>query len=187
MTVPDRAPVDLEALEQQVRAELDEKYAARELALKNCRPIIRGSANAIRALHRGEGDTAAELMAEVRVLIREAEAPLDGASRHLLRRVLLRRRQGVRRGGTHRRVVESPTAASAERVGGRCRSLPQGTRRSRRRAAASSARPASAGRAGRCGTHLRGHGGRPRSAHRPRLPRWHDGRPASHHRCSPCV
>jgi translin len=74
--VPDRQPVDLEALEQQVRAELDEKYAARELALKNCRPIIRGSANAIRALHRGEAGTAAELMAEVRVLIREAEAPL---------------------------------------------------------------------------------------------------------------
>lgn len=68
--------VDLEALEAAVRAELDEKYAARELALKNCRQIIRSSANAIRALHRSEGDTARELLVEVRRLIAEAEAPL---------------------------------------------------------------------------------------------------------------
>jgi translin len=74
--VPEHQPVDLEALEEQVRSELDGKYAARELALKNCRPIIRGSANAIRALHRGEDDVAAGLMAEVRVLIREAQEPL---------------------------------------------------------------------------------------------------------------
>ena len=74
--MPEHQPVDLEALEEQVRSELDGKYAARELALKNCRPIIRGSANAIRALHRGEDDVAAELMAEVRVLISEAQEPL---------------------------------------------------------------------------------------------------------------
>jgi translin len=55
---------------------LDGKFAARELALKNCRRIIRGSANAIRSLHRGEGEAAVELLAEVRELIAEAESSL---------------------------------------------------------------------------------------------------------------
>jgi translin len=74
--LPDRKPVDLTALEMSVRSELDDKYAARELALKNCRQIIRSSANAIRALHREERDDAERLLGEVRELIREAEAPL---------------------------------------------------------------------------------------------------------------
>ena len=67
---------DLTAVEAEVRADLDEKNAARELALKNCRIIIRTSANAIRALHRDERDRADELLAEARSLIAEAEAPL---------------------------------------------------------------------------------------------------------------
>ena len=75
MTHPGGA--DLEALESAVRADLDAKFAARELALKNCRLIIQGSSKAIRALHRGERDTAEALMAEVRTLISEAEAPLS--------------------------------------------------------------------------------------------------------------
>ena len=70
--------LDLNALEAEVRAELDGKYTARELTLKNSRPIIRNSANAIRALHRGDVDGARELLAEVRVLIAEAEASIDG-------------------------------------------------------------------------------------------------------------
>ncbi len=69
-------PPDLSAVEAAVRADLDEKNAARELALKNCRIIIRTSANAIRALHRGELDRATELLADARALIAEAEAPL---------------------------------------------------------------------------------------------------------------
>lgn len=72
------SPLDLSAIESVVRAELDEKYRARELTLKNSRPIIRNSANAIRALHRGETELARELMDEVKVLIAEAEAGLDG-------------------------------------------------------------------------------------------------------------
>ncbi|MEE8486174.1 MAG: haloacid dehalogenase [Acidimicrobiia bacterium] len=72
------SPLDLSAIESAVRAELDEKYGARELTLKNSRPIIRNSANAIRALHRGETELARELMDEVKVLIAEAEAGLDG-------------------------------------------------------------------------------------------------------------
>lgn len=71
-------PLDLSAIDSAVRAELDTKYVARELSLKNSRPIIRNSANAIRALHRGEPDLARELLDEVRGLIAEAEAGLEG-------------------------------------------------------------------------------------------------------------
>jgi translin len=70
--------VDLSIVEAQVRNELDTKYAARELLLKNSRPIIRNSANAIRALHRGEPELARQLMDEVKGLIAEAEAGLEG-------------------------------------------------------------------------------------------------------------
>jgi translin len=68
--------LDLDAMESAVRAELDAKFEVREMALKNCRKVIRTSANAIRALHRGEGDTARDLLDEVAALIRETEAPL---------------------------------------------------------------------------------------------------------------
>lgn len=68
---------DLEAIESAVRADLDAKFAARELALRNCRKIIQGSSKAIRALHRGDRDLAEVLLAEVRELIAEAEAPLS--------------------------------------------------------------------------------------------------------------
>ncbi len=74
--MPVREPVDLAALDAAVRLELDAKNAARELALRNCRQIIRGSANAIRALHRNEADVAEALLVSVRRLIAEAEAPL---------------------------------------------------------------------------------------------------------------
>ena len=68
---------DLGPLEEAVRADLDAKFAARELALRNCRRIIQGSSKAIRALHRGEAAEAESLMSEVRELIAEAEAPLS--------------------------------------------------------------------------------------------------------------
>ena len=66
----------LDAVEASVRTELDAKFSSRELALKNCRRIIRSSANAIRALHRSEPDRAADLLAEVKGLIAETEASL---------------------------------------------------------------------------------------------------------------
>jgi translin len=72
----DISGTDLESLEAAVRGDLDAKFSARELALKNCRRIIQGSSKAIRALHRGEGSVAEELLVEVRALIAEAEAPL---------------------------------------------------------------------------------------------------------------
>ena len=68
--------LNLDQLEAEVRAELDEKFAARELALKNCRKIIQASSKAIRALHRGDLADADELLAQGRALIDEAEAPL---------------------------------------------------------------------------------------------------------------
>ncbi|MEN8235223.1 MAG: haloacid dehalogenase [Actinomycetota bacterium] len=72
------SPPDLTHIEAAVRDELDAKYAARELALKNGRPIIRNSANAIRALHRGESERAAELLEVARELIVEVEDGLEG-------------------------------------------------------------------------------------------------------------
>ena len=71
-------PLDLGSIESQVRAELDSKYSARELALKHSRPIIRGSANAIRSIHRGDVEAARALLGEVRELIAEAEESLVG-------------------------------------------------------------------------------------------------------------
>ena len=69
---------DLSLLESQVRHELDAKYAAREVALKNARPIIRNSANAIRAMHRNDPETARTLLGEVKSLIASAEEALEG-------------------------------------------------------------------------------------------------------------
>jgi translin len=69
---------DLSDVESEVRSELDAKYAAREVALEHARPIIRGSANAIRAMHRNEPETARGLLADVRARIVDAEAALEG-------------------------------------------------------------------------------------------------------------
>ncbi len=74
------SPLDLGALEAAVRTELDAKFSARELALKNCRRIIQGSSKAIRALHRNEVDGARALMDEVRGLIDEIEPLLAAHS-----------------------------------------------------------------------------------------------------------
>lgn len=47
-----------------IRTELDERFAAREVAIAKGRQIIRSSANAIRALHRSEWDAADAKIAE---------------------------------------------------------------------------------------------------------------------------
>ena len=72
------AASDLSRIEAAARAELDPKFAARETAIGNGRGIIRSSANAIRAIHRGELDTARELMAQAQSLLEESTAALDG-------------------------------------------------------------------------------------------------------------
>ena len=70
--------LDLSALEDEVRSELDSKYAAREAVLQQTRPIIRSSANAIRALHRGDEAAAQELLDEVKSRIADAENAVGG-------------------------------------------------------------------------------------------------------------
>jgi translin len=68
---------DLDSLRQVVTEAFDEKYRARERALADSRKVIRCSANAIRALHRGETATAATLMDEAESLLRSAVGVLE--------------------------------------------------------------------------------------------------------------
>ncbi len=63
---------DLEPLRTAVAEVFDAKYRARERGLANARKVIRSSANAIRALHRGETEEADALMAEAGSLLAEA-------------------------------------------------------------------------------------------------------------------
>jgi len=65
--------MDLEKLSASVRETLDAKNAAREKGLPLCRKAIRLSANAIRAVHRDEKDTAEKLIEEARACLDEAK------------------------------------------------------------------------------------------------------------------
>jgi translin len=56
---------------------LTAKSAAREVGLSRSREAIRHSANAIRAVHRGEFDTAETLIGRARAAIQEAKAALQ--------------------------------------------------------------------------------------------------------------
>jgi translin len=67
----------LESVESIARAEFDAKFAARERGLSAARKMIRSSANAIRAFHRGEMDDSLRLMDEAGVLLREAVGILE--------------------------------------------------------------------------------------------------------------
>ena len=66
--------MDLGALSDELRRRFDEKTAARERALPAARRAIRSSANAIRAIHRGEMDEAGRLMADARSALDEGLA-----------------------------------------------------------------------------------------------------------------
>lgn len=68
---------DLKRLEDAARAELDDKFAARERALSLSRKTIRSSANAIRSLHRGDLPEAERLMDEASDLVRQASGLLS--------------------------------------------------------------------------------------------------------------
>jgi translin len=63
--------VDLSDLARSIRARLDAKNTARERALPAARRSIRASANAIRAIHRLELETAKELIADSRAALDE--------------------------------------------------------------------------------------------------------------------
>jgi translin len=71
--------LDLSELARSVQARLDEKNAARERALPAARRSIRASANAIRAIHRLDFDTAAGLIEESRASLDEG---LDAVQDH---------------------------------------------------------------------------------------------------------
>jgi translin len=70
--------LELGMLAEAVRARLDAKHAARELALCESRRATRCSANAIRATHRGEHEVALTLLNEARAALRAARAACAG-------------------------------------------------------------------------------------------------------------
>jgi translin len=72
--------VDLADLERSIHARLDAKNAARERALPAARRSIRASANAIRAIHRLEFDTAKTLIGESRAALDEGLAAVEDHS-----------------------------------------------------------------------------------------------------------
>jgi translin len=63
--------VDLSELARSIQSRLDAKHAARERALPAARRSIRASANAIRAIHRLELETAGDLIAQSREALDE--------------------------------------------------------------------------------------------------------------------
>lgn len=70
--------MDLDALTRDLHARFDATVAARERALPAARRSIRASANAIRAVHRGEFDRADELIAVSGEALREVLAAVAG-------------------------------------------------------------------------------------------------------------
>jgi len=71
----EKATSNLEAIAQRIRSDFTTKDAAREKALRFCREAIRHSANAIRAVHRGEFDqTRSSLDTAYRLLQEAVEA-----------------------------------------------------------------------------------------------------------------
>lgn len=70
--------MDLDAIGRDCRADLDAKNAAREKALPLCRKAVRFSANAIRAVHRGEQAETATLLGEARRCLDEAYEAMAG-------------------------------------------------------------------------------------------------------------
>ena len=64
---------ELKPICDRIRANFDAKDSAREKGLTRSRAVIRNSANAIRAIHRGEFDDALALMQDSDVLLREVD------------------------------------------------------------------------------------------------------------------
>ena len=66
--------MDLKGLSADLQRRFDEKMTAREAALPAARQAIRTSANAIRAIHRGEGKEAEQLLEQAAAALRDGEA-----------------------------------------------------------------------------------------------------------------
>jgi translin len=71
-------PVDLQALSEPLREQLVERHQAREVALQAAREATRSAANAIRAIHRGDGAAADELVAASRSALDVAVEACEG-------------------------------------------------------------------------------------------------------------
>lgn len=79
MTGDAASPVEsLGAFVDELRADLDEKYRVRELGLQVGREVIRSSANAIRAVHRGEFDAAGALLETAAASLANARTRMEG-------------------------------------------------------------------------------------------------------------
>lgn len=74
---------DLEAIAAKLRPYFTAEDEAREKALRDCRQIIRYSADAIRAIHRQEHGRAKQLLDSARGLIQELNQDLAGHGRLL--------------------------------------------------------------------------------------------------------
>ncbi len=66
----------LDAIVERVRGNFAAKHEAREAALAQCREVIRLASLTIRAIHRGERDTAGRLLADGRARLRAVRAAL---------------------------------------------------------------------------------------------------------------
>ena len=71
-----RALPKIESVSEAARQTLASKNQAREAALGRCRDAIRNSANGIRAVHRGDFETAETLIAKAGTLLAEAKQAL---------------------------------------------------------------------------------------------------------------
>ena len=69
--------MDLKRLSSDLQRAFDEKMTAREAALPAARKAIRTSANAIRAIHRGEDKEAERLLEEAATALREGVASVS--------------------------------------------------------------------------------------------------------------
>lgn len=69
---------NLEAIGERIREALARKHAARETAYPRSREVVRNAANGIRAVHRGEFETAKDLLEKARGQLREIESLVAG-------------------------------------------------------------------------------------------------------------
>ncbi|MBI2908867.1 MAG: haloacid dehalogenase [Chloroflexi bacterium] len=67
----------LEVIAEKVHRYFSAKHARREQAIPRCREVIRGCANTIRAVHRGEEDAARALLDDVRKSVAEIKEALQ--------------------------------------------------------------------------------------------------------------
>lgn len=78
MSGPDGLAAQISEIGERARSALDEKHAAREVALRVSRKTIQACAASIRAVHREEWDDAVRLADEAKAHLDEGEAAITG-------------------------------------------------------------------------------------------------------------